>query len=463
MTKIRVARTVEIPDALRISRYRKIPELGPRILFFSGGSALNGLCKTLKGYTHNSIHLVTPFDSGGSSAELRRAFDMPSMGDLRSRLMALADESVLGHPEVYELFTYRLPKNLNNDDLRARLEAMALGKSERVANVPNPMRRLIRNQLGYFLDAMPQSFDLRGASIGNLILVGGYLNNHHHLDPIIYLFSKLVEVRGVVRPISDEYMHLAAELEDGRVLRRFFQRTGQALHQDWLVNMVKGIMRHLPVSMLAKMGLATLVAPKTRGWAGAREAIEEYVEEQEQERREALGLDGLVQAAANVPLCLDSANPAALRAGLELVRQPPMINSVSGEKPRIEDMLKARQTILCQVTKNPIAHKGARLTTHITLPGRFLVFMPTVVQLGVSRRITDDQERARLKTIIETFGGGGWILRTAGEGQGQIELEAAVRGMLPRKPLGRAMMKKLRIFAGPEHTHQAQQPKPLEI
>ena len=92
MAKIRVARTVEIPDALRISRYRKIPDLGPRSLFFSGGSALNGLCKTLKGYTHNSIHLVTPFDSGCSSAEFRRAFDMPSIGDLRSRLMALADE-----------------------------------------------------------------------------------------------------------------------------------------------------------------------------------------------------------------------------------------------------------------------------------------------------------------------------------------------------------------------------------
>ena len=215
MAKIRVARTVEIPDALRISRYRKIPELGPRILFFSGGSALNGLCKTLKGYTHNSIHLVTPFDSGGSSAELRQAFDMPSIGDLRSRLMALADETVLGHPEVYELFTYRFPKDVDNDGLRARLEAMALGKSERVADVPNPMRRLIRNQLGYFLDAMPASFDLRGASIGNLILVGGYLNNHHHLDPIIYLFSKLVNVQGTVRAIVNDDLHLAADLGDG--------------------------------------------------------------------------------------------------------------------------------------------------------------------------------------------------------------------------------------------------------
>ena len=215
MAKIRVARTVEIPDALRISRYRKIPELGPRILFFSGGSALNGLCKTLKSYTHNSTHLVTPFDSGGSSAELRQALRMPSIGDLRSRLMALADETVLGHPEVYELFTYRFPKDADNEDLRVRLGEMADGKSERIADVPNPMRRLIRNQLGYFLDAMPEDFDLRGASIGNLILVGGYLNNHHHLDPIIYLFSKLVNVQGTVRAIVNDDLHIAADLADG--------------------------------------------------------------------------------------------------------------------------------------------------------------------------------------------------------------------------------------------------------
>jgi CofD-related protein of GAK system len=216
MVKTRVVRTVEVPDLLRISRYRKIPELGPRVLFFSGGSALNGLCKTLKNFTHNSIHLVTPFDSGGSSAELRRAFDMPSIGDLRSRLMALADDSVLGHPEVFQLFTHRFPEDADNGDLRARLQAMVSGKSHLVSGITNPMRRLIRNQLGYFRDAMPEGFDLRGASIGNLILAGGYLNNHQHLDPIIFLFSKLVNVQGTVRAIVNDDLHLGADLADGR-------------------------------------------------------------------------------------------------------------------------------------------------------------------------------------------------------------------------------------------------------
>jgi len=90
----------------------------------------------------------------------------------------------------------------------------------------------------------------------------------------------------------------------------------------------------------------------------------------------------------------------------------------------IGDLLRQGQEILVQVVKDPIGTKGARLTTHITLPGRFLVYMPTVFQLGVSRRITDDDERARLKTVIEEFGGGGWIVRTAGEGQGGVELES---------------------------------------
>jgi len=215
MKTIRVTRTVQLPDPVRLSRYRKAPELGPRMLFFSGGSALNDASRFLKEYTHNSMHLVTPFDSGGSSAKLRRAFVMPSIGDLRSRLMALADENITGHPEVYRLFTHRFPKDARNSDLLAQLELMIEGKETLVADISNPMRRLIRNQLGYFRAAMPENFDLRGASIGNLILTGGYLNNHQHLDPIIFLFSKLVGVLGTVRAVVNDNLHLGADLGNG--------------------------------------------------------------------------------------------------------------------------------------------------------------------------------------------------------------------------------------------------------
>jgi CofD-related protein of GAK system len=198
---LRISRTVQLPDRVRLSRYLKAPELGPRILFFSGGTALTDTSRVLKRYTHNSIHLVTPFDSGGSSAKLRQAFSMPSIGDLRSRLVALADENITGHPEVYQLFTYRFPDDQPASKLLARLDLMIKGKEPLVAAISNPMRRLIRNQLGYFRESMPDDFDLRGASTGNLILAGGYLNNHKHLDPIIFLFSKLVNVLGTVRAV----------------------------------------------------------------------------------------------------------------------------------------------------------------------------------------------------------------------------------------------------------------------
>jgi len=171
--------------------------------------------------------MVTPFDSGGSSAKLRQAFSMPSIGDLRSRLVALVDENITGHPEVYQLFSFRFPLDQTPDELLTKLDRMIRGKEQLVAAISNPMRRLIRNQLGYFREAMPDNFDLRGASTGNLILAGGYLNNHKHLDPIIFLFSKLVNVLGTVLTVVNDDLHLSADLEDGSCITGQHRLTGK--------------------------------------------------------------------------------------------------------------------------------------------------------------------------------------------------------------------------------------------
>src|SRR5207244_8451268 len=93
----------------------------------------------------------------------------------------------------------------------------------------------------------------------------------------------------------------------------------------------------------------------------------------------------------------------------------------------ISDLLREGQEILVQVSKDTIAGKGARITSHITLPGRFLVYMPTVNHIGVSRRIEDEAERTRLKEILEHIrppGPGGFIVRTAGEQRGEEEFRA---------------------------------------
>jgi ribonuclease G len=101
--------------------------------------------------------------------------------------------------------------------------------------------------------------------------------------------------------------------------------------------------------------------------------------------------------------------------------------------PAISDLLKPGQEILVQIAKEPIAKKGARITSHIALPGRFLVFMPTVSHTGVSRKIESDSERRRLKEILLSERGeaqGGFIVRTAAAGASEEELRSDLRFLL---------------------------------
>jgi ribonuclease G len=101
--------------------------------------------------------------------------------------------------------------------------------------------------------------------------------------------------------------------------------------------------------------------------------------------------------------------------------------------PIISELLKQGQEILVQIAKEPIAKKGARITSHIALPGRFLVFMPTVNHVGVSRKIDSDEERQRLKRILISEKGdasGGFIVRTAADGASEEELRADLRFLI---------------------------------
>jgi ribonuclease G len=96
-------------------------------------------------------------------------------------------------------------------------------------------------------------------------------------------------------------------------------------------------------------------------------------------------------------------------------------------QPRIEDLLKEGQEVLVQVVKEPLGTKGARLTSHVTMPGRFLVFMPTVDHVGVSRKIESREERTRLRGIVRQFREahgftGGVIIRTAAAGRSEADI-----------------------------------------
>ncbi|WP_163995231.1 Rne/Rng family ribonuclease [Pyxidicoccus caerfyrddinensis] len=108
------------------------------------------------------------------------------------------------------------------------------------------------------------------------------------------------------------------------------------------------------------------------------------------------------------------------------------------EKPKqrrtdkIEDLLKVGQEVVVQISKDPIGTKGARLTSHISIPGRHLVFMPTVDHVGISRRISNEKERRRLRDIVDKMRppGTGFIVRTVAENVPQEKLESDIRFLI---------------------------------
>jgi len=108
----------------------------------------------------------------------------------------------------------------------------------------------------------------------------------------------------------------------------------------------------------------------------------------------------------------------------------PYMEREPGEEPMphplhpIEELLQEGQELLVQISKEPIGTKGARITAHISLPGRHLVYMPTVDHVGISRRIEDEVERERLKEIVDRIKpvGGGFIVRTVSDGKSEEDL-----------------------------------------
>jgi ribonuclease E len=125
---------------------------------------------------------------------------------------------------------------------------------------------------------------------------------------------------------------------------------------------------------------------------------------------------------------IDIATPknAVLYRG-DVQYDPDDVETKGGQPPRIEDVLKAKQLILCQVTKNPIAHKGARLTQEVSLPGRFVVLVPNSSTYGISKRLPDD-ERKRLRQLLDRVKPKqhGIIVRTAAKGVTTEEIERDV-------------------------------------
>jgi CofD-related protein of GAK system len=211
----------------RIEQARRAPERGPAILFFSGGTALRQLSRELIHYSHNSVHVITTFDSGGSSAELRRAFGMPAVGDLRNRLLALADRSPRGNAGIRRLAAHRFEQKAEHQALESKLERLGAGRDPLVLDIPAPMRDEISAYFELFRQNLPADFDLRGASLGNLLITGAWLYFDRRIEPALQAVSRLLKARGTVLPVLDADLDLAAELEDGTRLHDQRELTGK--------------------------------------------------------------------------------------------------------------------------------------------------------------------------------------------------------------------------------------------
>jgi len=223
-----------------------------RILFFSGGTALRETARELAKANRNTIHLVTPFDSGGSSAALRQAFAMPAVGDARSRILALAESDSFGNPEIFTLFSYRLPEEPAKA-LKTELVRLVRGTHPLLRQIPDPANGIIREHLAWFALHMPADFPLAGASVGNLVLTAGYLRSNRRLNPVLALFSRLVRSRGLVRTIVEDHLHLAVRLASGEVLVGQHSFTGKnapgvssPIAEIWLAEPGAGMVRATP-------------------------------------------------------------------------------------------------------------------------------------------------------------------------------------------------------------------------
>ena len=124
---------------------------------------------------------------------------------------------------------------------------------------------------------------------------------------------------------------------------------------------------------------------------------------------------------------ISSSEPAAKEEPPRPVSRP--VEKSPSSSPSITELLKEGQEIIVQIAKEPLGQKGARITSHIALPGRYVVYMPTLDHMGVSRKIASDEERLRLKRILQAHRAGvpgGLIIRTAGEGKSEEEISSDI-------------------------------------
>jgi CofD-related protein of GAK system len=218
-------------------------------LFLSGGSAPAQMSRFLARERQPSLHLVTTLDSGGSSASLRQAFNMPAVGDLRNRLLALANRD---KPCIRTTVEWMQQRMAPDDDLVAlrrvieSLTALPDFESDRDGKLMNAAR--------YAFEHLPQSIQVAGMCIGNLVLTGMYLQHGKVLERAVEALGEALEIVGQVLPITEDNVQLCVTLATGDVLIGQHLMTGKEVErlvspiQSMIASTAEGEPVHLTMS-----------------------------------------------------------------------------------------------------------------------------------------------------------------------------------------------------------------------
>jgi len=220
---------------------------------------------------------------------------------------------------------------------------------------------------------------------------------------------------------SDPHQTRIAVLEDDRLTEIFVERRR---HRGMVGNVYKGrVTRVLPGMQAAfvDVGLERDAFLYVSDVAADVEAMED--QELGENAADEPAARGAAAAAGSAQPTMQSMQSMPVPAPPSHAQQTQQSQQAA---PSIADLLKPGQEIIVQVVKDPLPNKGARISTHVTLPGRYLVLLPTVRHFGVSRRIDDDAERERLIGLLHQLpvAGGGLIVRTVGGGRGSEEFES---------------------------------------
>lgn len=185
-------------------------------VFFSGGTAIGQLARFFARHDIPCAYLITTFDNGGSSAELRQAFAMPAPGDLRNRLLMLTPRDL--SPGIRPLLRLRFSKSLPADALERQFQLLLNADNMNWRKMPAAVKNSLREALLEFARARPGNFSLANASVGNLVLAGFYLLLERNISAAVAKLSELLRICGAIEPITQARLQIGCLLADGQTV-----------------------------------------------------------------------------------------------------------------------------------------------------------------------------------------------------------------------------------------------------